>query len=79
MRLFKKISCLAFLAFSLIHLAPNQVIAQGLADPEPGCYITVMGEKILCTRVWCSSTMSMSGCNTGGAVGSQTCNTASYC
>jgi hypothetical protein len=79
MKLFKKISCVAFLAISSFYLTPSQGLAQSMAGPGGGCSITVMGTEIPCTRVWCSVTMSMSACNSGGSTTSQTCNSQAGC
>lgn len=79
MNSFKKIfgfSLMAILSFSLL---PSQGNAQDLELPGSGCSMTVLGEEIHCTRVWCSTTMSMSGCDFSGALTSQTCDKMKSC
>jgi hypothetical protein len=79
MKLLKKISCIAFLAISSFYLTPSQGLAQSMAGPEGGCSITVMGTENPSTKVWCSVTMSMSACNSGGSTTSQTCSSYASC
>ncbi len=54
-------------------------MAQGMGGDGSGCSMTVLGEEIKCTRVWCSSTMSMSGYSFSGALASQTCDSYASC
>lgn len=79
MNLIKKVFCFSLLVTLLFSLNPTQVVAQDLAGPGSGCSMTVLGEEIKCTRVWCSSTMSMSGCSFSGALASQTCDSPKSC
>jgi len=79
MNLIKKISCFSFLVLFSFSLIPSQGMAQGMGGDGSGCSMTVLGEEIKCTRVWCSSTMSMSGCSFSGALASQTCDSYASC
>ncbi|MCU0401589.1 MAG: hypothetical protein MUE75_11390 [Algoriphagus sp.] len=79
MNLIKKTVCFSLLVLFSFSLIPYQGIAQDLELPGAGCAMTVLGEEIKCTRVWCSSTMSMSGCDFSGALASQTCDKMKSC
>lgn len=79
MNLIKKSVCFSLLVLLSFSIIPSHGIAQDLELPGAGCSMTVLGEEIKCTRVWCSSTKSMSGCDFSGALTSQSCDKMKSC
>ncbi|MBW3466960.1 hypothetical protein [Arthrospiribacter ruber] len=62
-------------SITLIELG-NKAMAQG--ESGGNCSFSAGGFNFPCTRIWCQSTWSMSGCGLGD-VNSQVCNSFSSC
>jgi len=69
---------LSAMFFIQLSYASDESLAPPDGGSSSGCSFTVMGETIPCTKIWCSTTMSMSACGLGDAQ-SQKCSSSSYC
>jgi len=69
---------LLFICFNITNGIAQESIEDPPGGPSSGCSFDVMGTKFPCTKIWCSETMSMSGCGLGEAA-SQTCSTYKDC
>ncbi|MDF2156934.1 hypothetical protein [Algoriphagus sp. CAU 1675] len=77
----KTILKLGILGFSIIgafFMNVSEIEAQVIGGEDDGCPMIMMGMEFPCKRIWCSTTMSMSGCGAGYST-SQDCDSWANC
>lgn len=71
MSLLKKILAPTLFVAAFLFIGVNEGFSR-VEELPAGCSIKVLGQDTPCTKVWCQSTWSMSGCG-AGEVTSQEC------